>query len=132
MGTETIGKVEYKKLTEKYDNEPISFYHHQLDVAKDYRLTHNDNLPDIKFWNYLEVRRSIDPIRFDKYHPVVGKWISEVPTVSMLPPGSSVVVPPNVPPVKQLGAPGGIPEPSTGIMLAMGMIFVGMILSIKR
>ena len=47
-------------------------------------------LVDTPFVEYLDWRRSLDPTRFDRYHPIVGPELSRfVPTVTSVPAASA-------------------------------------------
>jgi hypothetical protein len=130
MGHEPINGHSYASLTKKYDNESTEFYHQQDKIAESYRLTHNDNLPDTTFWKYLEERRSIDPSRFDHYHKMVGKWIMEIPKPPECFPVGSMCIPP---PPNNNGMPGpAAAEPSSSVLLALGIILMGTIMTIVR
>lgn len=78
--------------------------------AEHYRESHDDLLPPTKAWHYLEARYEVDPARFTRWHPLIGKWIKQdlghvafcpAPTLPSIPVdpvycGSTVTVEPNV------------------------------------
>ncbi len=65
------------------------------------------NLPDSPFVDYLRWRRSLNPSRFDHYHPGLGSLLEEGNV-------SVTVDPPVVPPIKP-----EVPEPSTWLLGAV-------------
>ncbi len=95
--------------------------------AKVYREHHGGLLPDNSYWDYLRYRWSLNPIRFDHWHPIMGRWIDKdwhlrhdrhhVPP----PPECHESCPPPPPPVCHQSM---VPEPSTFILLAIGLIVV--------
>jgi hypothetical protein len=120
---------EYEVLNAEFGHRSTQFYHSQDKIAEEYRSTHNDQLPSTPFWNYLTARYDIDPSRFDKYHPVVGKWIKESedysPPVISLPSVPAVCVPvvlPYCPPPSHQEGHGAVPEPSGMVLLAIAVI----------
>lgn len=115
MGTIYIDGHSYKSLTKKYESEPVSFFINQRVFAEEYRLTRDNQLPNTLFWNYLEVRRSLDHHRFDHYHPLIGHWIQEAECYSFTCP------PPVPPPVVETG----IPEPSSFVLFLTAIIAIG-------
>lgn len=86
-------------------------------------------LPQSPLVSYLEWRRSLDPARFDRYHPRIGALIGQdlaVRTASLPAPPIPVVLPPPVlvadpapPPPVLVPAPQTIPtpEPSTALVV---------------
>ena len=132
MGHEPINVHLYLSLTKLYDSEPTSFFHHQLLIADHYRLTHNDQLPNTNFWHYLEERRSINPHRFDHYHPVIGRWILEIPTVPSIPCVPPVCITLPCMPAYKPPNPGVVAEPASGILIAIGIVIVGILLVTQR
>jgi hypothetical protein len=90
----------------------------------------NGLLPQSPLVSYLEWRRSLDPTRFDHYHPRIGALIAQdlatVSTNALPAPPLPTVLPPvlvrdtgNPPPVL-VPAPQTVPtpEPNTAIILA--------------
>ncbi len=109
-----------------------SFLESQFHDAQIYRSEHGGLLPDTAVWRYLEERWSLDPGRFEHWHPRIGPWLADeyrlthepqsitppVPTPSSLvklvdPPGSidppSFFIPPDPPP--SIPPTGGDPDP---------------------
>lgn len=123
MGHVMIDGHTYNQLNNLFGDRSSEFYHEQTMFAGHYRLEHNDNLPNTLFWNYLEARRSLNPERFDHYHPIVGEWIKDIPLVPpIIPPITPPIIPPPI-------IPSFIGEPGSGILLGIGII---VILIIKR
>lgn len=94
-------------------------------------------LPDTARTRYLEHRRSLDPVRFDHYHPGLGAILAEdialrtgqgcvSPQIIVPPPASSGDTNPGVPsPVPPIGGeivppPVGVPEPGGITLLLLG------------
>lgn len=134
MGHVSISHHEYEKLNQVFDHESTQFYYHQFELAKDYRLSHDDQLPQNKFWDYLTYRHDLNPARFDHFHERVGKWIEESETV--IPPVVTLpycpIVPPEctpstpvMPPSLGGGFPVVTPEPSSMVLLAIAVIVGG-------
>ena len=97
----------YKELNNLFGHRSSEFYHEQAIIAVQYRKENDNNLPNTLFWDYLEARRAIDPVRFDHYHPIVGQWIADIPSVVM--------------------------EPGSGVLLGIGLVIILIInLIIKR
>lgn len=69
-------------------------------------------------WDTLRERRELNPTRFDRWHPRAGRWLAVDEEVRMQP---TVGVPPIVPrpPPVQV-----VPEPWSGLMLAIGLAWV--------
>jgi hypothetical protein len=102
----------------------------------------NGLLPDTARTNYLHHRRSLDPARFDTYHPSLGAILAEddilksgrrcprpeviPPPVAVTPaPGSQSIVPPGTPSVAPPvggGPPAvrSVPEPGSLTLIALG------------
>jgi hypothetical protein len=90
----------------------------------------NGLLPQSPLVSYLEWRRSLDPSRFDRYHPRIGALIAQdltvradalpAPTVPTLLPPVLVRDQGNPPPPVLIPAPQTVPtpEPSTAVVLA--------------
>jgi hypothetical protein len=132
--SQVVDGISYAQLTKKYDHEPVKFYAEQRSFAEEYRLTHNDNLPDTLFWNYLEARRRIDPERFDRNHHLIGLWISEIPVpveiipVLPLPPMATCTIQP-CKPENNINVIG---EPSSGVLLVLAIVVGSMFFSNYR
>ena len=88
-------------------------------------------LPTTPLWNYLRFRRSLDPARFDFYHPRIGPLLDldqrirneldnpQLPQEIVPPPpggGGGGEKPPVIPPVKP-----PVPEPSSVILFMTGI-----------
>jgi hypothetical protein len=54
-----------------------SFLDAEVRDARIYRSEHGGLLPDSEFWRYLEARWSLNPGRFDHWHPRIGPWLAE-------------------------------------------------------
>jgi hypothetical protein len=128
MSHVSISQQEFNHLTKVYDHESTAFFHHQDKLAEEFRLTHNDQLPDTQFWHYLEQRHAINPIRFDHYHPMIGRWIEEVPVSTPLPPPVTMTPPPNPGPPQA----GSVPEPTSVVLLGVAMVLVAMFLLVFK
>lgn len=111
MGHEHIGPPPFPLTT--------NFLAEMRREADIYRITHGDLLPDTKDWRYLEHRWQIDPSRFDKWHPLIGQWITENWNLTHVPPPPPVVCPP-----PHITTAGGTPEPSSVMLLAVGIVLV--------
>ena len=103
-----------RSLNAAWGDRPEPFWHDELAFAARYREHHGDALPDSTFWHWLEYRRSIDPPRFDHWHPTVGRWIAEVPE------GQEIGPPPVIPPPPIAG--GGTAEPGSGVLLVIAIV----------
>jgi hypothetical protein len=90
----------YKELNNLFGHRSSEFYHEQAVIAERYRKENDNQLPQTLFWDYLEARRAIDPVRFDHYHPIVGQWIADIPP------------------------PFSIAEPGSGVLLGIGLIII--------
>lgn len=125
-----------------------AYLHREYAIGVRYERTHDGLLPMDAFWNYERERRSINPARFDFYHPSFGRLLRHeekanlrhhpIPMPQPLPVSPPVISPPTmavgVPftitppsiPVVPTPAPGGraVPEPSSGVMLAGAMVLV--------
>lgn len=105
---------------------PPGFFREQFHVAQRYRAEHGDELPTTPFWRYLEHREGLDPARFAHWHPIVARWIREDQWLRRhdagSPPGESLV-----PPIAPQD-PAGVPEPSSWVLLVIGMIVVWLVM----
>jgi hypothetical protein len=97
--------LDYKELNALFGHRSTAFYHEQALIAARYRKTHDNALPSTPFWEYIELRRAINPVRFDHYHPIIGQWVRDIPS--------------------------SIPEPGSGILLGLGIIIISIIKRIK-
>jgi hypothetical protein len=120
---------EYEVLNAEFGHRSTQFYHSQDKIAEEYRSTHNDQLPSTPFWNYITARYDIDPSRFSHYHPMISKWIRE--SEAYVPPAPPIVfvAPPQPPPVIVVPPPNNgtphvssVPEPSSGVLMAIAVI----------
>lgn len=71
-------------------------------------------------WDALRARRAINPVRFDRWHPTVGPWLALDETIRHQPTVGPAPIVPTTPPV------GAVPEPWSGLMLAIGVAAVYM------
>lgn len=125
MSHSDITHKEYEKLNTEFGHASTQFYAHERVTVSHYRESHNDLLPNTPFWKYLEYRHDIDPIRFDHYHPLMGRWIEQYekiigscPAVLMPP----VVIPVIPPPVGSPYRVASVPEPSSAVLLSIAVI----------
>lgn len=98
-------------------------------------IAQHNKLPDNYFWNSLAARRSLNPERFDYYHPYIAPWFSlpgecEVPPPPYLP--VCLPPPPCVPhcevPPSCIIPPHVVPEPSS---FALGATAIGLFVFYK-
>ena len=101
----------------------------QRNLARQEIALHN-RLPDNYFWNSLAARRSLNPERFDHFHPYIAPWFKLPPPVPCLP---ECPVPPPCVPVchidpKPCPPIHVVPEPASG---ALAVIAIGTFLLVK-
>jgi hypothetical protein len=117
---------------------------HQGEV---YREAHGGELPSTRDWEYLERRCELDPTRFIRFHPVIGRWIADDPGLRPAEPSSPppivVVPPPSSPPptgsqtILPPPAGGGgttmaaVPEPAAWVLLGVGIGIVAVYLAFR-
>lgn len=115
----------------------LALQRHQS-VKVPYRLrtlqAHDGLLPETPFIEYLRWRRSLNPSRFDFYHPYMGRMLetdriirSQVftPPIASCPPAVDALPPVHVPRPVEPGilTPGpSVPEPSTALL---GLAMIG-------
>lgn len=83
-------------------------------------------LPQTPFVEYLHWRQSLDPTRFDYYHPRLGRLLAEqnlvpvtVTTPSIPNPGTPTTTPPTSPPISPPQGQTIVPEPGMLSIAAM-------------
>jgi hypothetical protein len=119
----------------------LAFLRHQGEV---YREAHGDELPSTCDWEYLERRYELDPTRFIRFHPVIGRWIADDPALRPAPPPPPIVVPPpaSPPPTGSqtiLPPPAGggetttaaAPEPGAWVLLGVGIGIIAVYLAFR-
>lgn len=99
------------------------------------------------FWNALTIRRDLNPARFDHHHPNAAEFFELRPPIMTLPqpilfppilPSPTTPPPATAPPesgcpgLPPQAGPGVVPEPSSVILLALPLIFVGLVLWLRK
>jgi hypothetical protein len=117
-----MGSVLIKTSEPHYSNQELRY---EFNLAKHYRQHHDGLLPVNAFWRHLEHRWSIDPARFEHYHPIVGRWIDEN---YILTNQHTITNPPPPPPIRETG----VPEPMPFVLLLIGITFVGLMKRLNK
>lgn len=92
-------------------------------------------LPNNAHFRYLQFRRNINPMRFDRYHPSLGALLAEDTRLrtgqgcvggEIIPPPVTPPTPPGIPsPIPPIGGPGvgptAVPEPGSLALLSLGL-----------
>jgi hypothetical protein len=109
-----------------FESEHLDF----LLWSRSYQLHHDRMLPDDTPWHRLEHRHDLDPSRFDRWHPHIGRWIEQEEGLKHMPVVPPVILPPegsghtiHVPQVMSPPIAGGlvphtVPEPSGLVTMA--------------
>jgi hypothetical protein len=150
-------------LLARHDLNPVRFDHYHPHLGPilelDERLRASQSqvcgatmgiLPNTAHNRYLEFRRSLNPARFDLYHPTIGALLVEndrlksamvCPTPAALPPASGTGGGETAPGTPSAGGGTGggpigpvvsVPEPATITLLLVGSVAAGMPRLIRR
>lgn len=95
---------------------------HDLMQLYQYRQEHNGELPDWKWVNRLIERQELNPERFDHWHPNIPKLIERPmpPPLVCKPDDHRPVC--HIPPRDCPQPPSVIPEPSSYILMSVGIL----------
>jgi hypothetical protein len=105
--------TEWRELEHRYEINPTRFDHFHPALAGLFTPAECvGELPNTPFFDMLRHRYELAPARFTYYHPVLGALIKQ---------DLATECPPVMPPG---GGGGGVPEPSTFLLFAIGLVFV--------
>jgi hypothetical protein len=96
------------------------------DALRLLRVDAEGQLPQVPLVAYLKWRRSLNPARFDRYHPVLGPKLEADDIIRSLPQTPVIPPPREDPEVIRPPSSGGaeVPEPGS-LAVALGMIVAG-------